>query len=312
MANYKFTPQSNNIFNTITYLIPAALIAILLTAMLAFPVLADAPAEGVVVEGESVPGVALGDTRAQVEAAYGEPGACQDVEVGGDLAWCRYPAEGGGSISVDYQGADGRFATNSPDDIAYRIRWPKAVSGWTTTAGINTELAFDDRQAVVDAYPNAEVTYDENGIITEVDDPQLGIRVEWFEPVYIFTEGSVSMEIYTPPATLADGSSIHVADIDLFSEKNKGTHHIIAVVSVLGEQGQPVSDATVVGTWTYPRGATQTIDEVTSHSGYAFFELGDARNGTWTLTIDDVLLDGHPLDRDNSVLSVTFKAQRLK
>ena len=44
--------------------------------------------------------------------------------------------------------------------------WPKAVSGWTATAGINTELAFNERQAVEDAYPNAEETYDERGKIT--------------------------------------------------------------------------------------------------------------------------------------------------
>lgn len=65
---------------------------------------ADAPAEGVVIEGESVPGLTLGDTRAQVEAAYGDPAHCQDVEVGGDLAWCSYPEEGGGNVSVYYQG----------------------------------------------------------------------------------------------------------------------------------------------------------------------------------------------------------------
>jgi hypothetical protein len=73
-----------------------------------------------------------------------------------------------------------------------------------------------------------------------------------------------------------------------------------------------VSGAEGVGIWNYPGGAVQTVKEDTSIMGYAFLELYDVRNGTWTLTIDDVLLDGHPLDRENSVLSISFDANRLK
>ena len=44
--------------------------------------LAAAPESGTVVEGLSIPGgVALGDTRAVVEAAYGAPDSCQDQSV---------------------------------------------------------------------------------------------------------------------------------------------------------------------------------------------------------------------------------------
>jgi hypothetical protein len=308
MATHKPILAVRDIFNPVRLLAVAVLIAIPFSGIVAFSVLAAAPGVGTVVEGVSVPGIALADTRAQVEAAYGEPGGCQDVEVSGDLAFCFYPVEGGGSVSVWYQGADGRYATNSPDDLAYRIQWPKAVSGWTTTAGINTELAFNDRQAVVDAYPNAEVAHDECGKITRVEDSQLGILVKWSPPVYIFP-GSVSMEIYTPPATLPEGSSIHVTGIELTAEKIKSRRHIIAVVSVQGEQGQAVSEASVVITWTYPWGAVQTVKHVTSNTGYAYFEIYDARHGTWTLTVDDVQLDGHPFDRQSSRLSASIKVK---
>lgn len=67
-----------------------------------------------------------------------------------------------------------------------------------------------------------------------------------------------------------------------------------ATVSVQGEQGQPVYDATVFAPWTYPSGAMKTVEKVTSFTGYAFFGLYDARTKTWTLTVGDVLLDGHP------------------
>lgn len=308
MADQKPGLMYKRIFEPLRLPTIALLIVILFSGIMAYSVLADAPAEGTVVEGDSVPGIALGFTRAQVEATYGQPQGCQDLEVSGDLGFCFFPVEGGGTVSVRYQGSDGLHATNSPDDIVYYIGWPQQVSGWTTTAGINTTLALQDRQAVVDAYPNAEVTYDERGIITSVEDSQLGILVKWSKGVYIFPD-TVAMAIYTPPAALPEGSSIHVADIDWTVEKIKSRRYVKVLVSVEGEQGQPVYGATVVATWTYPSGALQTVQDVTSNTGHAFFELYDARRGTWTLTVDDVLLDGHPFDRQNSLLSASIRVK---
>ena len=54
------------------------LIVVLTSLAIVIPVLGDAPAEGTVVEGVSVPGIALGYTRAQVDAAYGQPRYCKD------------------------------------------------------------------------------------------------------------------------------------------------------------------------------------------------------------------------------------------
>ncbi|HZD55234.1 MAG TPA: hypothetical protein VE136_00815 [Anaerolineales bacterium] len=210
-------------------------------------VLADAPAEGVVVEGERVPGIALGVTRAQVEAAYGQPKSCQDLEINGDLAFCSFPVEGGGSVGVRQHGADDLYAINSPGDVVFQIGWSAGAS--TTTAGVSTTLALQDRQAVADAYPNDEVTYDERGKITRVEASQLGIVVRWIKNFCMFPD-SVSMAIYTPPATLPDGSSIHVSDINWTVEKIKGRRRVKLVASVQSEQGQPVYGATVVGTWT--------------------------------------------------------------
>jgi len=309
MANARPTLLKKSVFNPITLMTIVFLIAILFLGIMTISVLAAAPAEGVVVEGVSVPGVSLGFTRAQVEAAYGEPHHCQDTEVSGDVGFCSYPTEDGSGVSVRFQGADGRYARNSPDDTVYQVGW--ATSGWTTTAGVNTTLALNDREAVAAAYPNAEVTYDAGGKITKVEDSQLGIVVKWIQNFYMFPD-TVSMAIYTPPATLTDGSSIRVTDIDLTGEKIKSRRHVIVTISVRGEQGQPVFGATVVSTWTYPSGALQTVKHDTSNTGYAFFELYDARNGIWTLTVDDVLLDGHPFDRQNSLLSISFDSKRIK
>lgn len=309
MAELKPGLMIKSISNPMALLARAILIASLFSGMMAFSVLADAPAEGIVVEGESVPGIQLGYTRAQVEAAYSAPRWCQDDEVGGDLAVCSYPVEDGSGVLVRFQGADGRYAKSSPDDTVYQIGW--SARGWTTTAGVNITLALNDREAVAAAYPNAEVTYNDRGTITKVEDSQLGIVIRWIPSGYIFPD-SVTMDIYIPPAILAAGSSLRVSEMDFTGEKIKSRRPVIVTVAIQDEQGQPVYGAEVVATWIYPGGALQTVRDVTSITGYAFFGLYDAGTSKWTLTIDDVLLDGHPFDRENSVLSISFDGKRLK
>jgi hypothetical protein len=70
----------------------AMLASILLSVMQATPALA-APGSGDVVEGVSVPGAALGSTRAQLEAAFGEPKSCQNVTTIGDQEACSFDVE---------------------------------------------------------------------------------------------------------------------------------------------------------------------------------------------------------------------------
>ena len=52
------------------------LLGVVLSLIVTVPALAAAPAERIVVEGQNVPGVSPGESRAQVEAAYGEPASC--------------------------------------------------------------------------------------------------------------------------------------------------------------------------------------------------------------------------------------------
>ena len=138
------------------------LLVILLTVLVtALPVLAAAPADGVVVEGERVPGAALGDSREQVDASFGQPVSCQNLPYydgrQGLNGICDYEVDGGGEVTVYYYAAAGGPAQDAPDDIARHFRWPEAVSGWTTTAGVNTALAKANPDAVVAAYPDAQV-----------------------------------------------------------------------------------------------------------------------------------------------------------
>jgi len=305
MGDLKLTAPNKNVSTSRVRFVLALIIAILASAMIVASVLAAAPAEGVVVEGTSVPGIALGSTRAQVEAAYGEPRGCQDTEVRGDLAFCFFPVENGGTVSVWYEGADGRYATNSPDDVVVYISWSTLASGWTTTAGVNTILALDDRQAVADAYPNADVTYDGRGNIIRVEDTERGVLIRWSFDSYTHST-HVSMAIYSSLTALTEGSSIRVSNIDWITSKTRGRRQVRVVVLIQDEQDQPVSGATVSAAWEFPSGSVQSIKDVTSNSGYAFFELNDIKHGTYILTITDVLLDGHPFDSESSQLSASI------
>ncbi len=271
-----------------------------------------APADGLVIEGVSVPGVALGDTRAQVEDAWGDPKSCQSGATAGDRASCSFPVIGGGQVDVGYRGADGGGASNSPDDVVSSIRWYEAVSGWITTAGVTTTLAKQNPEAVVAAYPDARVTYTSWGTIYSVMAYEEGIGVLWAPNFYRGTT-HVHMWIFAPRAAPPEPPEpellTRVTDIDLTATKVKGKREIRALVRVQNERSLAAGGATVFARWSNPDGTTQAVEDATSSSGYAYFEIIGAPRGTYTLTVEDVVLDGYEFDRDNSVLikSITVK-----
>jgi len=271
------------------------LIILVLSLSAASVVLADAPSVGTVHEGTSVPGITLGDTRAEVESAYGPPQSCSSVEAPSDFAFCKFDVEGGGSVWTRYRGPDGGNASNSPDDVVRNIRWYD-VDGWITTADINTTLALADPQAVIDAYPDAEVTYNAFGSIYQVRDPEIGIEVTWNHDFYGgFT--TVSMSIFGPYTPPPPPDMVHVDDIEMTT----GRRSVTASVLVLDDQDRPVEGAVVDATWTYPNGASRLVNATTSSDGYATFKIDKARRGLYYLSINDVTLEGYVYDYIHSL-----------
>jgi hypothetical protein len=279
-----------------------------LTVQLASPAFAAVPDEGVVVEGESVPGIALGDTRGQVEDAYGEPRSCQSA---GNSS-CTYDIDGvpgSGHVWISYRSADGGIATGSAEDVLSGVSWYEPVSGWTTTAGINTSVAAENPQAVIDAYPDAVVAYTSWGSVYSVTAYEQGFSVIWIPNFYSGTT-TVRMGIgYPRPAPPPVELRTVVSDIDLTVLKTKGVRQIRAFVKVEKHTTLAAYGADATATWTYPDGSTHPVQANTSNSGYAYFEVNDAARGSYTLTIDDVVLDGHRFDRDNSVLSASTRVK---
>ena len=161
MTQYLFLKGN---FQYLRALILAAMLAALLVAgFQAGPAYAVAPGTGVVEEGVSVPDAALGDSRGQVEMAFDQPSSCQDLPYynapPGIDGICDFPVDGGGQVTVHYKAADGGPANGTGEDVVFNFRWSQQVSGWTTTAGVNTTLALENPDAAIAAYPNATVVY---------------------------------------------------------------------------------------------------------------------------------------------------------
>jgi hypothetical protein len=293
------------------------LLVVVLSLTAVAPVLAHAPATGTVFEGVSVPGVALGDTRAHVQTAYGDPYTCQSGSVPGDKARCSYPVEGLGNNSqvwIHYRGPDGGSPSASPDDVAYYISWWESVSGWTTDAGgVNTTWARSVRQdpeAVLAVYPNAVISYGLFGAMTQARDYELGITIEW---VYHFYSGflGVRMAISAPsepPEPPPPPEPVtRVTNINLYANKIKGKRTVWASVWVDDEYWDNAVGATVVVDWTFPDGSTQRLEAVTSEdAGMARFEISNVKSGTHSLEVVDVVFGEHRFDREYGVLTASI------
>jgi hypothetical protein len=282
------------------------LVTVLLSLVLALPVMADAPAVGTVYEGVSVPGIALGDSRAMVEASVGPPSYCRSNTDPSTMDSCRFDVEGGGWVNVRYQGADGGPATGSSDDVVVYIRWSEDVAGWVTSAGISIPMIKFDRQLAVDTYPNAVLFYNDFGNLVRLTDYDQGITITW-DAVYIFFSASMSIFEPFPYVPPPPPNYIRVTEIDMQAARRTVT----ATVLVVDDEDQPVEGAGISGFWVYPvnknNNTTLFFSGTTDADGKVTFKIGDkARPGTYRINIESVTKEGYVLDQNNSVLVKTL------
>lgn len=292
------------------------LIVVLVSLAAAIPVLALVPAEGTVVEGVSVPGIVLGDTREQVEAANGQPKSCTDMPYydgrQGLDGICQFDVEGisngGNIVTVRYFAPDGGPAQASPDDVVTSVQWATVVSGWVTTAGVNTTLAVNDPQAVIDAYPNAEVMYYDSGYVHEVRDPELGISIvrDWNFYGAFTTVRMMIFTPYTPTPPPPPPDMIRVEEIQMTGDRRSVTARVL----VLDDQDQPVEGALVEATWTYPNGDHLKVSGETVSDGFATFRINKAKRGNYYFSINNVSLDGYVYDYIHSTTIAVYTKQK--
>lgn len=124
---------------------------------LAFGLQASEIAEGIIVEGESLPiGLSIGDTRAEVDATITEiPEFSESYCRGRDASSCVFTAfnESGeklGTVIAYYRGG-----YNSPDDSVSSLRWDFPL--WATTTGVSLDnlKLIEEESELTELYPSA-------------------------------------------------------------------------------------------------------------------------------------------------------------
>ena len=273
---------------------------------------AAVPEHGTVIEGYGVPGVNLGDTRAEVEAAYGEPTRCDSGQTVGDGASCvwileDYVGQGGdirSQVRTGFRGPDGGYPSGDPNDVVSGISW-HGMDGWYTTTGVNSAFAADNQDAVIDLYPDG-IVFHQSMFDTHLTAYEEGFSVSWHTD-YITGHTSVRMRVFEPrdpPPPREPSVNVSEITMDLYKRQ------VFGKVRVLNDLNWRMRNVDVYATWTLPDGSTRAVQAVTDSFGLAVFEVSKARKGLYTLTIDDVVVEDHPFDVDNSVLSASILKKR--
>ena len=288
-------------------IIPALLVGAL-SMLTASSALAAAPEFGTVFEGKSIPGAALGASRAEVEAVYGEPNRCQST----DAATCTwtlddYIGQGGqvqSQVTVGFRGPDGGSASDHPNDVVSSAAW-YGMDGWYTTTGVNALFALNNQDAVIELYPDATLI-DQSLFTTYLIAYEDGFSATWHTE-YLTGHTTVRFSVFEPrdpPPPREPSVTVSEINMDLYKRE------VIGEVRVLNDLNWKMRGAEVYATWTLPDGSTRLVGGTTDSFGLVQFVVNKARKGTYTLTIDDVVVEDHPFDIENSDLSASIFKRR--
>jgi hypothetical protein len=278
----------------------------------ALPLMAEVPEFGTVFEGQGVPGISLGSTRAEVEASYGEATRCQSGQTAGDAASCTWVQEDyigqGGQIQsqvvTGFRGPDGGSPGNNPNDVVTGISWV-GMDGWYTSRGVNALFALDDQDGVFDLYPDG-IVFHQSMFDTHLTAYEEGFSVSWHTQ-YLNGFTSVRMSVFEPREPPPPREpSVKVSEINMDIYKRQ----VLGEVRVLNDLNWRMRRADVYATWTLPDGTTRATHGTTDSFGLVVLEVNKARKGNYTLTIDDVVVENHPFDTENSVLSAAIFKRR--
>jgi hypothetical protein len=289
-----------------------ALLAGALTLLSAATASAAVPEFGTVFEGEGVPGAIRGTTRAEVEALYEEPASCGSGQTEGDRASCTwvlkdYAGQGGqvhSRVTVGFRGPDGGPAGNRPDDVVSSIGWI-GMDGWFTTTGVNALFALENQDAVIELYPDATLI-DQSLFNTYLIAYEEGFSVSW-NTEYLNGFTTVRMSVFEPrdpPPPREPSVNVSEINMDLYKRQ------VIGKVRILNDLNWNMRGADVYATWTLPDGSNRLVEGRTDSFGLVEFVVEKARKGTYRLTIDDVVVEDHPFDVENSVLSASIFKRR--
>jgi hypothetical protein len=156
------------------------------------------------------------------------------------------------------------------------------------------------------------ISYGMFGAMTRARDYELGIIIEWHYHFYVGFLGA-SMTITAPsepPEPPPPPEPVtRVTNISMMANKIKGKRTVTAFAWVDDEYWDDAVGATVVVDWTFPNGSTQRLQQDTSSSGTARFEVRNVKSGTHTLEVVDVVFGEHRFDRELSTLTSSIQVK---
>lgn len=200
-----------------------------------------------------------------------------------------------GSVLLSFAASDVEDATAS-----LTVEWNVDGSTWqpaTYNSGTGNFEATWDTTTVTDGAHvlNVQVTDSDTNIATD----NINVTVSNTGPTPTPTPPPPTP---TPPPTGCTVNCLRVTDINLIGVAVGPQGRVRAFVTVMNENGTPMSGARVFVSWTLPNGNTPIDNQGTNGQGVAFFNQNDGL-GTFTLTVTDVTLTGYTFDAANSVTS---------
>ena len=179
------------------------------------------------------------------------------------------------------------------------------MDGWYTSTGVNALFADDNQDEVIELYPGG-IVFHQSLFDTHLTAYEEGFSVSWHTE-YLTGYTSVRMSVFEPrdpPPPREPSVNVSEITMDLYKRQ------VFGKVRVLNDLNWKVRGAEVYATWVLPDGTTREVTEVTDSFGLAVFEVNKARKGNYTLTIDDVVVEDHPFDIENSILSAGIFKKR--
>jgi hypothetical protein len=181
---------------------------------------------------------------------------------------------------------------------------PAQVSGLTATAVSNSQidLSWDgNTESDLDHYN----IYREGAFLTQVagstttySDTGLSSDTSYtYEISAVDTSGNEGQKSTPASATTESGGTsdtMHVSSIDWDETRIRGrfpSYKLEAFITILDNNGNVVSGATVTIDWTFPDGTTTRLSATTDVNGIATFTIDPADPGTHTVTVVDVTGD---------------------
>ncbi|MCU7929871.1 MAG: PKD domain-containing protein [Candidatus Thiodiazotropha sp. (ex Codakia rugifera)] len=124
---------------------------------------------------------------------------------------------------------------------------------------------------------------------------------------------SVNISVIEPSPTVSTGCHYQCIAVDEYAMDYKSRKDLIrGIVRLMDENGEPVYDATVKGTWTLPDGSSVTQSRNNRTKNKAVFKIPAHTEGTYKLTVTDINKSGysHAPEHDNadySTYNLAFK-----